>query len=54
MDSGILVEAGIPCVAFGPVGNGEHTAGEWVDLRSVDDCAGVLVEVAREFCGEAG
>jgi acetylornithine deacetylase len=54
MDSGILVEAGIPCVAFGPVGNGEHTAGEWVDLGSVDECAGVLVEVAREFCGEAG
>jgi acetylornithine deacetylase len=53
MDSGILVQAGIPCVAFGPVGNGEHTAGEWVDLRSVEACVGVLVEAAREFCGEA-
>ncbi|HEX5195569.1 MAG TPA: M20/M25/M40 family metallo-hydrolase, partial [Solirubrobacteraceae bacterium] len=25
MDSGVLVEAGIPCVAFGPRGDGEHT-----------------------------
>lgn len=51
MDSGILVEAGIPCVAFGPTGGGEHTAGEWVDLSSVTTCARVLADTARSFCG---
>jgi acetylornithine deacetylase len=51
MDSGILVEAGIPCVVFGPVGEGEHTADEWVDLASVEACARVLERTARAFCG---
>ena len=51
MDSGILVEAGIPCVAFGPVGEGEHTEDEWVDLASVAACAATLEALARDFCG---
>ena len=38
MDSGVLVEAGIPCVVYGPVGAGLHTADEWVDLASVETC----------------
>lgn len=50
MDSGILVEAGIPCVAFGPAGFGEHTAEEWVDLDSLDVCSRVLEAAARRFC----
>ncbi len=50
MDSGLLVEAGIPCAVFGPSGHGEHTAGEWVDLASVEVCAHALEAVAREFC----
>jgi acetylornithine deacetylase len=50
MDSGILVEGGIPCVAFGPSGAGEHTADEWVDLESVRTCARVLADAARAFC----
>jgi acetylornithine deacetylase len=56
MDSGVLVEAGIPCVAFGPLGDGEHTEAEWVDLESVRACSAVLVDTARAFCGvpEAG
>jgi acetylornithine deacetylase len=49
-DSGLLVEAGIPCVTFGPDGHGEHTAGEWVDLESVEVTARVLERAAREFC----
>lgn len=53
MDSGVLVEAGIPCVAFGPLGDGEHTDAEWVDLESVRDCAAVLADTARAFCGVA-
>jgi acetylornithine deacetylase len=51
MDSGILVEAGIPCVVLGPTGDGLHTADEWVDLESVDQCAEMFVRIAREFCG---
>jgi len=50
MDSGLLVEAGIPCAVFGPSGHGEHTAGEWVDLASVEVCAQALEAAAREFC----
>jgi acetylornithine deacetylase len=49
-DSGLLVEAGIPCATFGPIGHGEHTAGEWVDLASVTTSAAVLEATARIFC----
>ncbi len=49
MDSGVLAEAGIPSVAFGPVGGGEHTEDEWVDLASVALCADVVVAAARAF-----
>jgi acetylornithine deacetylase len=49
-DSGLLVEAGIPVVTFGPLGDGEHTAGEWVDLASVAATAAVLEGTARGFC----
>ena len=52
-DSGLLVEAGIPCVTFGPIGHGEHTADEWVDLASVAATSAVLEAAARDFCGEA-
>lgn len=51
-DAGVLVEAGIPCVVFGPTGGGLHTAAEWVDLQSVDACARVLERLAREYSGE--
>jgi len=50
MDSGILVEAGIPCVVLGPTGDGLHTADEWVDLESVDQCADMFVRMCRAFC----
>jgi acetylornithine deacetylase len=49
MHSGVLVQAGIPSVAFGPVGGGEHTDDEWVDLASVAVCADVLVAATRRF-----
>jgi acetylornithine deacetylase len=51
MDSGLLVEAGIPCVVLGPTGDGLHTADEWVDLESVDRCAEMFVRMARAFSG---
>ena len=50
MDSGVLAAAGIPSIVFGPVGGGEHTDGEWVDLASVALCSEVLVATARAFC----
>ena len=49
-DSGILVDAGIPCVVFGPTGAGEHTDCEWVDLESAEVVANVLETTARKFC----
>ena len=53
MDSGVLVEAGIPCVIYGPTGDGLHTDDEWVDLASLDTCADVFVRLAGAFCGPA-
>ena len=53
MDSGVLVEAGIPCVVFGPTGAGLHTSSEWVDLASLEDCVAVFEDTARRFCGAA-
>jgi len=50
MDSGILFESGVPCLTFGPIGAGEHTAIEWVDVASVETCAKVLERTARAFC----
>ena len=50
MDSGILVEAGIPCVVYGPTGAGLHTPDEWVDLASLDTCVDVFERMARSFC----
>ena len=49
-DSGLIAEAGIPVATFGPIGHGEHTAGEWVDLASVATTARVLAGTARVFC----
>lgn len=51
MDSGVLVEAGIPCVVYGPIGAGLHTAEEWVDIDSLETCVGVYEHAARAFCG---
>jgi len=50
-DSGIFAEAGIPCAQFGPIGDGEHTAGEWVDVDSVVLVARALERAVRSYCG---
>ena len=49
-DSGIFAEAGIPCAQFGPIGDGEHTAGEWVDVDSVALVARTLERAVRSYC----
>ncbi len=49
-DAALLAQAGIPSLLFGPGGAGAHSAGEWVDLTSVEACATVYLETALEFC----
>jgi acetylornithine deacetylase len=50
-DAGLLADAGIPSVLFGPGGEGAHAAIEWVDLRDFERCISALVATAAEFCG---
>ncbi len=45
MDSALMAAHDIPTVVFGPAGGGLHSAEEWVDLESVEECLDVLVEV---------
>jgi acetylornithine deacetylase len=49
-DSALLAAAGIPTVLFGPRGAGAHAEQEWVELASVERCAGVYLAVAEELC----
>lgn len=49
MDAALFAAAGIPTVNYGPAGEGDHAAVEWVELDSVVSCAQVLVEAARRF-----
>ncbi|WP_225430122.1 ArgE/DapE family deacylase [Deinococcus detaillensis] len=51
MDSALIAGAGIPTVIFGPHGGGAHSAAEWVDLESVEQCRAILSGVVRAFCG---
>ncbi len=50
MDSALLADAGIETVIIGPVGGGAHTAEEWVDLRSLEQLAGILATSAADYC----
>lgn len=52
-DAALLAEVGIDTALIGPVGQGLHSAEEWVELASVVDLAAILVETATEFCGVA-
>ena len=49
-DSGLLGEAGIPTVLYGPRGEGLHGGVEWVDIASAERCSDVYVAVAAEVC----
>ena len=48
-DSALLAAAGIPTVLYGPRGEGAHAEVEWVELASVERCAGVYAAVAAEL-----
>ena len=50
MDAAFTAAAGIPTVVFGPGGAGAHAVEEYGDLRSVERCAAVLIEMARRLC----
>jgi acetylornithine deacetylase len=50
MDAALLSEAGIETVVMGPVGAGEHSAEEWVDLDSVVTMAEILARTAAVYC----
>ena len=41
---------GIPCVLFGPAGEGAHATEEWVSLSSCEAVRATLVDVARHVC----
>lgn len=41
MDMALMNEAGIPTVAFGPSGEGEHADVEWVDVESAERCVSI-------------
>jgi acetylornithine deacetylase len=50
MDMALMNAAGIPTVAFGPAGAGEHADVEWVDVASVERCVGVYARIAESLC----
>jgi acetylornithine deacetylase len=49
-DAALMSAAGIPSVVFGVIGDGMHSACEWVDLESMDAVARVLTDVIGAFC----
>ncbi|CAN7652339.1 M20/M25/M40 family metallo-hydrolase [Trinickia sp. LjRoot230] len=49
-EAGVLSAAGIPCVVFGPHGDGAHTVDEWVDADSAADVSNAMADAAIEFC----
>lgn len=51
MDMALLNEAGIPTVAFGPSGEGEHADVEWVDSASLELCVKAYLNAAVHLCG---
>jgi len=51
MDMALTNGAGIPTVAYGPIGEGAHADVEWVDVKSVEQCVEVYLRVAEGLCG---
>ncbi len=53
MDMALANAAGIPTVAFGPAGHGEHADVEWVDAASLESCVRTYLATAARLCGRA-
>lgn len=49
-DAGLLNQAGIPSIVYGPKGEGLHAKKEWVSASSIDDVTNVLETAIRDFC----
>jgi len=49
-DSGLISNAGIDTVVFGPKGKGLHTENEWVDIQSLKDLSLTLLNTAINYC----
>src|SRR6266550_219241 len=50
MDMALTNAGGIPTVAYGPIGGGEHADVEWVDLASIEKCVDVYLKAAGKLC----
>ncbi len=50
MDAALLAAEGIETVILGPIGKGEHSTEEWVDLQSVEDLAAILALAIEDYC----
>jgi acetylornithine deacetylase len=50
-DAALLDEAGIASVLFGPGGAGMHSTLEYANLTEVAQCAEILIECAKDYCG---
>ena len=50
MDMALLNTEEIPCVAYGPAGEGAHADVEWVDIASVEKCIEVYLKAAELLC----
>ncbi len=50
-DAALLQDAGISSVVFGPGGAGMHSTEEYVVVEEVEQCARILADCARGFCG---
>lgn len=42
-------ELGIPVISLGPVGGGDHTAHEWVDMKSLEKTYDVYCEIVKRL-----
>ena len=50
MDMALMNAAGIPTVAYGPSGEGEHADVEWVDVGSAEESLRVFLQTAEILC----
>ncbi|KAJ4288954.1 hypothetical protein N0V90_011296 [Kalmusia sp. IMI 367209] len=49
-DAGLLNQAGIPTIIYGPIGAGLHGAEEWVSAESIRSVTNVLETAIRDIC----
>src|SRR2546425_5411249 len=50
MDMALLNAAGIPAVAYGPAGGGEHAGVGWIDIAAVEKWGEVYLRAAELLC----